>query len=259
MPPVVSLAEKAGAAIMAVYKKSDFGTTFKEDHSPLTQADLASHRLIIEGLGALTPDWPALSEESEAVPYAERKHWDRYWLIDPLDGTKEFIKRNDEFTVNIALIEQGKATLGVVHAPALGLSYFAAQGTGAFKTSDGRDPLRLSAGDYRKPPFTVALSRSHRKKDALQHLDKLGAHEVIEMGSSAKLCLVAEGAASLYLRLGRTMEWDTAASDCIVAEAGGSLTDLSGKALRYNKPTLSNPDFIVRGHPPFPLEILFGA
>lgn len=244
---------------MAIYAQDDFGTTLKADHSPLTKADLAAHHLIIQGLEELTPELPALSEESRTILYPTRQEWETYWLIDPLDGTKEFIKRNGEFTVNIALIENGKPTLGVVNAPALNATYFAAQGSGAFKQAADTDTIRISAGDYRKKPLTVAVSRSHGKKESMQCLAKLGAYEAIEMGSSLKFCLVAEGKASLYLRMGRTMEWDTAAADCVVSEAGGSVTDLSGKPLQYNKPDLSNPEFIVRGNPPLPLEKLLGA
>ncbi len=257
MPQIVSLAERAGEAIMAVYSQDHFGTTFKSDHSPLTHADLAAHHLIIEGLEELTPELPALSEESRAISYESRQEWEAYWLIDPLDGTKEFIKRNNEFTVNIALVEKGKSTLGVVHAPALDWTYYATHGAGAFKKNSDNKPLRLSAGDYRLKPIKVAISRAHGKDRTVHFLKNLGAYEAIEMGSSLKFCIVAEGTAALYLRFGRTMEWDSAAADCIVSEAGGSVTDLKGNPLQYNKADLSNPEFIVRGNPPIPLEELF--
>lgn len=253
---LVSLAESAGEAILDVYKESDFGTSFKADHSPLTRADLASHHLIINGLEGLTPQFPALSEESRSVSTKMRRGWESYWLIDPLDGTKEFIKRNDEFTVNIALIEKGRSIMGVVHAPAFDVTYFAARGTGAFKKRPGKESVRISAGDYRNKPLKIATSRSHGKEETMRLLEKIGEHEVVEVGSSLKLCLVAEGAVSLYLRFGRTMEWDTAAADCIVVEAGGSVTDFKGSPLQYNKPDLSNPDFLVRGNPPIPLETI---
>ncbi len=256
LPQIVSLAEKAGEAIMAIYKKPDFGTTFKKDDSPLTQADLAAHRVIIEGLAHLSPQFPALSEESKTIAYETRQDWETYWLIDPLDGTKEFIKRNNEFTVNIALIEKGVPTMGVVHAPALDLSYSAAQGLGAFKRNKAENPVRITAGDYRNGILKIATSRSHGKEKLIRFLEKLGEHEAIAVGSSLKFCLVADGSVSLYLRFGRTMEWDTAAADCIVSEAGGSVTDLKGKPLSYNKADLANPEFMARGKPPIPLETL---
>lgn len=254
---IVLLAEEAGDAILSVYSKSDFGTRFKDDNSPLTEADLAAHHLILEGLKRLTPEIPALSEESKTVSLEKRLSWPRYWLIDPLDGTKEFIKRSDEFTVNIALIDEGISTMGVVHAPALGLSYFAARGTGAFKKTQHGEAFPISVCDYRRGPLKIAASRSHGKEALARFLQKIGPHELVEVGSSLKFCLVAEGTVALYPRFGRTMEWDTAAADCIVVEAGGSVTDMQGEPLRYNKTDLENPDFLVRGNPPMPLEKYF--
>ncbi len=252
---VVSLAEEAGAAIMMVYNQDDVGVTYKDDASPLTQADLAAHNLIINGLARLTPDWPALSEESLEISYAIRKTWNRYWLIDPLDGTKEFVKHKQAFTVNISLIENGNPTMGVVYAPALDLLYYAFEGGGAFKKEKNGPTLPISAESKGHQPPKVAVSRSHIGKTTADFLEKIGPHELIRIGSSLKLCLVAEAAADLYPRLGRTMEWDTAAAQSIVVEAGGSVTDPKGQPLRYNKADLSNPDFFVRGMSPISLPL----
>ncbi|MFQ5949189.1 MAG: 3'(2'),5'-bisphosphate nucleotidase CysQ [Nitrospiria bacterium] len=253
LPQLVTLAGEAGRAIMEVYAQPDFGITYKEDASPLTRADMAAHHLILAGLQALTPSLPVLSEESTEIPYEARRTWDLFWLVDPLDGTREFIKRNDEFTVNIAFIQNGVPTLGVVHAPALGLTYYAARETGAYKKVQDGTPVRIKAGDYRQERLKVVISRSDTEYVSARLLEKDIAYESVRMGSSLKLCLVAEGAAHLYPRFGRTMEWDTAAADCIVVAAGGSVTDPDGNRLRYNKPDLMNPNFLVRGDPPFPL------
>jgi len=250
---LIELARKAGAAILDIYQ-SDFAIEHKEDRSPLTAADLASHRLIVAGLGALTPDIPCLSEESKALPFATRQGWERYWLIDPLDGTKEFIKRNGEFTVNIALIEHGVPVLGVVFAPVLGVVYAGGQGTGAFRQQgDGeRIPIRVTAPH--QSPLRVVGSRSHAGDRLGAYLERLGAqlgeYQMLSMGSSLKLCLVAEGKADLYPRLGPTSEWDTAAAQAVVEAAGGRVTDLGLQPLRYNrKDSLLNPHFLVFGDP----------
>jgi 3'(2'), 5'-bisphosphate nucleotidase len=255
LPQVVALAEKAGAAVMEVYARGDFETTYKkEDDSPLTRADLASHRLLAEGLRALTPMWPVLSEESKEVPYPERESWRRYWLIDPLDGTKEFINRRDEFTINVAMIERGEPALGVVYAPAMEELYYAARGLGAFKRNGQELPERIVVSDYRVGGVTLVVSRSHPTAGVEDLVRKIAPAESLSIGSSLKLCLVAEGRAHLYPRLGPTMEWDIAAAQCVVEEAGGTVTDLSGRRLRYNKPSLENPQFIVCGAPPFPWQ-----
>jgi 3'(2'), 5'-bisphosphate nucleotidase len=246
LPKVVELAREAGEAIMEVYRSGDAGTTIKADDSPLTQADLASHRIIVSGLKKLTPNLPILSEEAGDIPYAERNLWNCYWLLDPLDGTKEFIKRNGEFTVNIALIENGKPMLGVVYAPVLETCYYAAKGIGAFvqRGNSAAHPIKVrlyQAGQTIK----VVASRSHSDARTEALLDKLGEHESVSLGSSLKFCLVAEGAAHFYPRLGPTMEWDTAAAHAVVNEAGGIVCDATGQQLRYNKPDLHNPEFFV--------------
>ncbi|HIE66355.1 MAG TPA: 3'(2'),5'-bisphosphate nucleotidase [Nitrospiria bacterium] len=253
LPELVAIAKRAGQAILAVYVKADFGITYKEDTSPLTSADMAAHHLIQAGLEAHRPAFPVISEESEALSFKVRQKWETCWLVDPLDGTREFIKRNDDFTVNIALIQKGISTLGVVHAPALGLTYYASHEDGAFKQVREETPIQIQVDDYRKQKLRVVISRSHGVDITARLLEKKIDYECLRRGSSLKLCLVAEGAAHLYPRYGRTMEWDTAAADCVVTEAGGSVTDMEGNRLRYNKPDLANPEFLVRGNPPFPL------
>ena len=243
----VTLALSAGKKIMGIYA-SDFRVAKKEDSSPLTAADLASHHCLSEGLQALEGGYPVLSEESALLPFEERRGWETYWLIDPLDGTKEFIKRNGEFTVNIALIRNHKPVLGVVYAPALGVCYFAESGGGAFKQTGQDSPKAISVRNPAPDRLVVASSRSHRTPELELYLSRLGEHELISIGSSLKFCLVAEGAADLYPRIGLTSEWDTAAAQCVVETAGGAVTDLNGEPLRYNaKPSLLNPYFLVFG------------
>jgi 3'(2'), 5'-bisphosphate nucleotidase len=257
LPHVSALAVRAGRAIMEVYEQTDPGTTYKADDSPLTKADLASHHLLINGLRELTPVLPMLSEESAVTSYDDRLNWERYWLIDPLDGTKEFLKHRDEFTVNVALIDRGAPILGVVHAPALDVTYAAARGLGATKQEGRRPAEPIHVADYRKGGLKVVVSRSHAGPEIEAVLRMLEPVESISVGSSLKLCLVAEGAAHFYPRLGPTMEWDIAAAQCVVEEAGGSVTDLDGRPLRYNKPSLENPHFVVCGAPPVPWQSVF--
>lgn len=254
LPQIVALAEEAGKAVVEIYSRKDFGTAYKENDSPLTCADMASHDLIMARLRGLTPDLPVLSEESRRVPYAERRFWHAYWLIDPLDGTKEFIKRNGEFTINICLIKDRRPVLGVVHAPALNVTYWGAHGRGAFKRSSGGHPVRIAVSDYRRMPLKLVASRSHAGAALANFLEKIGPVECINMGSSLKICLVAEGCAHLYPRLGLTMEWDTAAAQCVLEQGGGAITDLMGHTLIYNKPDLLNPYFIASSNPPFPWQ-----
>jgi len=253
---LIPLPEAAGNAILGVYSQKDFGVTYKAKDSPLTVADVTAHDLILAGLKKLSPNLPVLSEESKTVPYEVRRSWSTYWLVDPLDGTKEFIKRNDEFTMNIALIEKDEPVMGVVHAPALGLMYYAERGKGAFKREGKRKPAKIKVSDYRKGKLKIAVSRSHAEEALENFLKKIKNYDSLRMGSSLKLCLVAEGAAHLYPRFGQTMEWDIAAAHCVVTEAGGTVTDLSGKALKYNKPDLTNPSFFVCGKPTYPWKII---
>jgi len=244
---VKRIAIEAGERILEVYE-SDFAIEHKDDKSPLTAADLAAHKAIVAGLGALTPEIPVLSEESASIPFSERSRWTRYWLVDPLDGTKEFIKRNGEFTVNIALIDNGRVDLGVVYVPVTRLSYFACAGGGAFKQAAGQAATPIHVTASAGLPVRVVGSRSHSGESLLRYLDKLGAHEMVSMGSSLKFCLVAEGKADVYPRLGLTSEWDTAAAQCVVEAAGGRVTGLDMQPLRYNtKDSLLNPHFFVFG------------
>ena len=248
LEPVAALALKAGNEILAVYNSEEFSIQEKEDKSPLTAADLASHHAIVDGLTALTADIPVLSEESASLPFSERSSWQRYWLVDPLDGTREFIKRNGEFTVNIALIDAGVPVLSVVHVPVSGVSYLACQGQGAFKQEPGSERRAITVRKLGDGPVMVVGSRSHRGDSLISFLEKLGEHDMVGMGSSLKLCLVAEGAADLYPRLGPTSEWDTAAAQCVVEQAGGFVTGTDMKPLRYNtKDSLLNPFFLVFG------------
>ncbi|MFK8013255.1 MAG: 3'(2'),5'-bisphosphate nucleotidase CysQ [Marinicellaceae bacterium] len=238
---------KAGEAILEIYDSADFGVEMKSDDSPLTKADLAAHNVIVKDLQTLTPDVPILSEESAKISYSERSTWQKYWLVDPLDGTKEFIKKNGEFTVNIALIESGQPTLSVVYVPVKKIAYAAAKGYGAFKMIDGERQKIVCHKPARNIPVVVG-SRSHISEDVKNYLDKLGDHEMTAMGSSLKFCLVAEGVADLYPRLGLTSEWDTAAAQCIVEQAGGRVVTLDNESLKYNtKDSLLNPFFMVYG------------
>jgi 3'(2'), 5'-bisphosphate nucleotidase len=243
-----ALARTAGRAILEIYD-SDFAVERKEDNSPLTAADLASHRAIIDGLRILAPQIPVLSEESaEHADWSERRRWARYWLVDPLDGTREFVKRNGEFTVNIALIEDHQPTLGVVFAPVLDEMYWAWRGGHACAQTaaqSGKVELRTRR---RATPLSVAGSRSHADPRTLAALDKLGPHELKPLGSSLKFCRAARGDVDLYIRYGLTSEWDTAAGQCVLEQAGGGVSLMTGEPLRYNtKESLLNPDFLAFG------------
>jgi 3'(2'), 5'-bisphosphate nucleotidase len=247
LPHIVALAREAGRAILTVYAEVNPAVEYKADSSPLTQADLASHHVIVDGLTRLTPAWPVLSEESAEVPFDERKSWRHFWLVDPLDGTKEFIRRTGEFAVNIALMEGNVPILGVVYAPAMDKMYFAARGAGAYR-ADGEVNSRIKAAPA-AANVRLVVSRSHRsQRDNLERFAR-GAEncEYIVMGSSLKFCLIAEGAADLYPRTGPTMEWDTAAAQCILEEAGGYVTGLDGNSMNYNKPVLLNSGFLAGG------------
>lgn len=248
LPPVCELCRHAGKAILDVYHSGDFTTDEKEDRSPLTQADLAAHRILVEGLTALHPSYPVLSEESRFVPPEKRRSWEKYWLVDPLDGTKEFLKRNGEFTVNVALVEKRLPVLGVVFAPALDRLYFAVRGGRAFR-QDANSAAREIHSRAGVPPRVVG-SRSHAGGHFKEFLDHLGEHSLVSMGSSLKICLVAEGEADVYPRLGPTSEWDTAAAQCVAEVAGASVHDLQGRQLVYNsRNELLNPFFVVSATP----------
>lgn len=245
--PAVELARKAGDAILEVYA-TDFAVQSKADESPLTQADLASHRIIAKGLAELTPDIPVISEESGLPPFEERRKWPEYWLVDPLDGTKEFVKRNGEFTVNIALIRGSRAIFGVVHVPVTGRTYVGCEGHGAEVRAGDEPPEAIHVAGRSGVPARVVGSRSHRSESVDRFLDAVGKHEMIPMGSSLKFCVVAEGKADVYPRLGPTSEWDTAAAQAVVEQAGGTVVRIDGSPLAYNqKEDILNPWFVVSG------------
>jgi len=260
LPECVEIARLAGVAIMDVYA-TDFAVGHKTDDSPLTRADLASHQVIVDKLRALTPDIPVLSEESAAIDWDTRQSWQRYWLIDPLDGTKEFVKRNGEFTVNIALIDMHRPVLGVVLAPVLLSCWFAASEHAAqrLRPASLQHPFSMTDADNisvrqpaAKPPVVIA-SRSHVSPELQHYLQRLPEHEILSAGSSLKFCRVAEGNADLYPRLGPTSEWDTAAAQAVVEQAGGQVLKADGNALDYNrKVSLLNPYFLVRGDSSYP-------
>ena len=246
---VVDIAKVAGKKILEHYE-SGVTVTSKADDTPLTEADLAANKIIIEQLQSLSPELPILTEESCGIPFAERNEWNTYWLVDPLDGTYEFIKHSGEFSVNIALIQNGVSVLGVVHAPVRDLTYWACRDSGAWKQSGDGEPESISVRTAPKKGVTVARSSGPLKKGGLlkRFLDKLGEYKVVSMGSALKSCLVAEGRADVYARLGPTGEWDTGAAQCIVEEAGGHITDTNMRELRYNtKDSLLNPHFFVFG------------
>jgi 3'(2'), 5'-bisphosphate nucleotidase len=276
LPHLLNASQKAGDAIMDIYR-SDFTVEEKDDRSPLTLADKRSHRIICDHLSAITDNSiPVLSEEGKDISFNDRKAWNSFWLVDPLDGTKEFIKRNDEFTVNIALIYNNRPIFGIIYVPVNEICYFGAEATGSYKLSDksvisllrthqagtkipcsaddilsraSRLPVENRAGKTAKK-LTVIGSRSHASKETETFLNELrtkhGEFERISAGSSLKFCLVAEGRADLYPRYGPTMEWDTAAGQAIVEQAGGQVLSIDDKLpLRYNKKSLVNPSFIV--------------
>ena len=245
--PVLALAKRAGAQILEVYRQPIEVTT-KADASPLTIADLRSHETIVEGLAALQPAFPILSEESSAVPFETRASWRTFWLVDPLDGTKEFLKRNDEFTVNIALIDDHAAALGVVYVPAKNALYWGGEGLGAFRQiGSGRvEAIRVTSPAPTR--LRVVGSRSHGSDALTAALPRLGAHELVQLGSSLKFCAIAEGSADVYPRFGPTSEWDTAAAQAVVEGAGGAVYDVENRRLVYNtKASLLNPYFVAFG------------
>jgi 3'(2'), 5'-bisphosphate nucleotidase len=248
LPQVVALARAAGRAVMQVYSEVSPAVEYKRDNSPLTQADMASHHILVEGLAGLTPEFPVLSEESREIPFEQRSSWHFYWLVDPLDGTREFLRRNGEFTINIALMKENRPILGVVYAPAIDKLYSACRGGGAW-VAHGQGSAAIRSAKAVDGSTRVVVSRSHASgEENLDGFPELAeARATIVMGSSLKFCLVAEGSADFYPRTGPTMEWDTAAGQCIVEQAGGTVTDLEGNPMVYNKPVLLNPGFVVRG------------
>jgi 3'(2'), 5'-bisphosphate nucleotidase len=240
---LLTLARQAGEAILQVYDSTDVGLRQKDDQSPLTAADLAAEAVIQDGLARIVPRLPVLSEESAQAPWSERRTWERCWVVDPLDGTKEFISRSGEFTVNIALVEHGRPLMGVVFAPALARAWWGGRMLGG-SWCDGV-PLRCAVRDSSRPPRVVA-SRSHAGRETEDWLAKLGPHTRVAKGSSLKICMIAEGSADLYPRLGPTMAWDTAAAHAVLVGAGGRMCDHSGQELTYHRDDLRNPWFIAK-------------
>jgi 3'(2'), 5'-bisphosphate nucleotidase len=244
---LVDISRRAGTAILEWYD-GDMGITQKADESPLTNADLASHELINKELTRLWPDIPVLSEESADISWETRQGWQQYWLVDPLDGTKEFINRNGEFTVNIALIRDHQPIMGIVHVPVTDSSYFGAKGTGAWRQHGSATATAIAVRQPTAEPAVIVGSRSHANPELGTQLDSLGPHELISMGSSLKFCRVAEGLADFYPRLGPTCEWDTGAAQAVVEAAGGQVVKIDGSPLGYNgKATYLNPHFFVFG------------
>ena len=245
------IGREAGAAVLEVYG-TEFSVDVKDDKSPLTEADRRANAVIVAALERLYPEIPVISEETRTVAYDERRGWEYFWLVDPLDGTKEFIKRNGEFTVNIALVRGQTPVLGVVYQPVGDHLYYASEGQGAWKSSNGERAVRLPGGAHysTKESITVVASRSHLTDEVRTFISDLEAQgktvEFISAGSSLKLCLVAEGVADVYPRLGPTMEWDTGAAHAVALEAGRRVVEHgTGEPLLYNKENLLNPYFIV--------------
>jgi 3'(2'), 5'-bisphosphate nucleotidase len=245
---VADIARRAAREILEVYNSGEFSASLKADSSPLTAADLRAHRLIVASLKALTPGLPVLSEESPENPFAERCRWGRYWLVDPLDGTREFLARNGQFTVNIALINAHAPALGVVHVPVTDTGYQGLPGSGAWRQDAGGERREIRVSSRSASPVRVVGSRSHAGDSLTAFLQRIGPHELLPVGSALKLCMIAEGAADVYPRLGPTSEWDTAAAHAVVTAAGGVVSGLDGVALAYNtRAELLNPFFVAYG------------
>jgi 3'(2'), 5'-bisphosphate nucleotidase len=244
---LVDISRRAGLKILEWYG-GDMGITLKSDDSPLTKADLASHDLITAELSGRWPDIPILSEESADIPWEARQTWQQYWLVDPLDGTKEFINHNGEFTVNIALIRDHQPVMGVVHVPVTDTSYFGARGPGAWCQHGNAAARTIEVRLPAAQPAVIVGSRSHANPELASQLQRLGPHELTSMGSSLKFCRIAEGLADFYPRLGPTCEWDTAAAQAVVEAAGGRVVKIDGSALNYNEKAIYlNPHFFVFG------------
>jgi 3'(2'), 5'-bisphosphate nucleotidase len=247
LPQVIELVKQAGKEILEVAEQC-IDIDCKLDSTPVTNADLAANHLIVSGLSNFSSKFPVLSEESTKIPFSQRQAWTTYWLVDPLDGTREFINNNGEYSINIALIHEHEAIFGVIYAPVQGVIYYAYQGAGAYKI-DGLDEIQqIHVKNKRRTPLIIACGNHHPGDDFEHFVKQLGEVEFIPMGSSIKSCLVADGSADLYARLGPTSEWDTAAAQIIVEEAGGGLTDVNMQPLTYNtKDSLLNPHFLVFG------------
>ncbi|MGF1700995.1 3'(2'),5'-bisphosphate nucleotidase CysQ [Photobacterium makurazakiensis] len=251
LPQVIDIARASGQVILDIYQRGQFEKQLKSDNTPVTSADLAAHKLVVAKLSELTPDIPVLSEEDAVVPLSERAQWQRYWLVDPLDGTQEFIAGSGDFATIIALVENNMPIMGVVYAPVSGVVYYAYNGKGAWKTTPEGETVRISTHKYELPTQSLAVAISRRQDISMitNRLDPALNYDLVPLGSAAlKSCLVAEGAVDCYLRLGPTGEWDTAATQCIVEEAGGRILNTHLAPLSYNeRDTLENPNFITLG------------
>lgn len=244
MGKLLPIARVAGDAIMAVYAAGEVMVQEKEDSSPVTEADLAAHHVLVAQLAPLLPNCPVVSEEDDCS-LTHRQSKGRFWLIDPLDGTREFITRTDEFTVNIALIEDGRSVLGAVYAPAIDAMYWGGSGLGALRSVKGKAVAIQVASDSPDDVCRVVASKSHLNEETRSFIDRLGGATLVQAGSSLKFCRVAEGAADIYPRLAPTCEWDTAAAQAVLEGAGGLVLDLQGQSLRYGKQDVLNPSFIA--------------
>lgn len=250
---IKKIAHRAGEAVLKIYQQTESkAIATKADDTPLTEADLIAHKIIVEGLQALMPRYPILSEESADISFTERKQWKKYWLVDPIDGTKEFLERTDEFSILIALIENHEPIMGVVYAPVLQQWYYAAKNQGAFQQTVGSKPQMLRTGTLNFNNLRIIASRRHGLTRFTPLLTDFEQHAVINRGSALKFTAVASSEADIYPRFGLTSEWDTAAGQCIVEEAGGKVMTLDGEVLQYNtKESLINPEFIVVGDPTY--------
>ena len=259
MEALVGIVERAGREILRIYEDPKLADCVqaKPDDSPLTAADLASHRVIVEALEAHFPGVAIFSEEGDAQDIIPPNTENAWWLVDPLDGTKEFIRRTGEFTVNIGLVQAGRPLAGIVHAPALGRSWIGRPGHAESIESNGRRSIRVRATPADE--LAVAASRDHAGAGVRRLLESAGVSRVHTMGSSIKFCMIAEGKVDLYLRDGPTMEWDTAAAHAVLHAAGGRVLDISGDDLRYGKPDLKNPEFLAIGDPGLPWRTILGT
>ncbi|SFE23966.1 3'(2'),5'-bisphosphate nucleotidase [Marinobacter sp. DSM 26671] len=245
LPDVIKVADEASEKVLHIYQ-SDFKVSYKTDDSPITAADTAAHDIITQGLRRISRDIPILSEEGKDIPWEERKHWRRFWLVDPVDGTKDFTQRTGEFTVNIAMIEDGEPVMGVVIAPALKEAYWGVVGEGAHMRDRTGKVHRIRVAEPKDVKRVVA-SKNHLNPETRAFIDKLGEHELVQAGSSLKFCRIAEGHADIYPRMGPTCEWDTGAAQAVLVAAGGKVQTVDGKPLKYGKKDVLNPYFIAAG------------
>ena len=246
LPDVIKIADEASEKVLHIYQ-SDFKVGYKEDRSPITAADIASHDIIVKGLRNISRDIPILSEEGAEIAWEERKKWRRFWLIDPIDGTKDFTQRTGEFTVNIAMIEDGEPVMGVVTAPALKEAFWGIKGEGAHMRDRTGRVHRIRVAEP-KDTLRVVASKNHLNDETRAFIATLGAHETVQAGSSLKFCRIAEGHADIYPRMGPTSEWDTAAAHAVLLAAGGKVKTPEGQPLVYGKENILNPNFIAAGN-----------